>query len=262
MIFIGVFLVLLGILFLYLRRNAQGKLLEMKFVKTSSAQEIEEMQKSIFAEIGAGGFRQQVEMKGVIRCDAPMKAELSGEQCVYFSMNVEERFEETYTENDSQGRTQYKTRTNSTSVAGNTQATRFYLEDSTGKILVASDGAQIDAVKVVDRFEPYQTGTAQLRFGNFSFQGSMQSGARKILGYHYRESILPLGKNLYVIGEVSDAEGMPLIHKPQEKGKPFIISLKSEEELTKGKEQSIVFLFYAAIASVLIGAALIIAGAI
>lgn len=233
----------------------------MKFVKTSTAKEIIEMQASISNEIGAGGFQQQVELKGMIHCDAPLTAELSGQQCVYYNMNVEERYEESYTETDSQGRTQQRTRTGNASVSGNTQTTRFFVEDETGKILVSPSDAQIDAVQVVDRYEPYQMGRTSVQFGSFTFTlPAMQTGARKILGYHYRESILPLGKNVYVLGEVRDSEGQPIIQKPQEKGKPFIISVKSEEELTRGKEQSITFMLYGAIAAFIIGAALVIAG--
>jgi hypothetical protein len=58
-------------------------------------------------------------------------------------------------------------------------------------------------------------------------------GGRRTLGYKYEEQIVPVGKPIYVLGEASDAGGQLAIRKPTKKGTSFIVSLKSEEELTR-----------------------------
>ena len=86
------------------------------------------------------------------------------------------------------------------------------------------------------------------------------SGDRKILGYEYTERILPLDRKAYVIGLASDSTGELMIQQPAEKGKPFIITLKSEEELVKGTESTIKIMMISAIVCWALGAAAIVFG--
>jgi hypothetical protein len=145
----AIILIGVGGLLLYFRKRTQDRLLDIRFVKTSSIAETLDEQRAIAAELGPGGYAQQKEFKGTVRCDAPLTGELSGQPCVYYTMSVEERYEETYTERDSQGNTQTRTRTGSAVVASNTQHTRFLLDDGSGSIAVDFDGASVDARKVV-----------------------------------------------------------------------------------------------------------------
>jgi E3 Ubiquitin ligase len=261
MIIIGVILIAVAGLLLFLRKRSQDKLLEIRYVKTSSCADVLEMQQSIHAEVGPGGFKQQTELKGKAHCESPLKAELSGDACVYYSMSVEERYEERYSERDSQGNTQQRTRTGSNVVASNTQTTRFQIDDGTGRIDVDSAAAKIDARKVMDKYEPYSGMGGSINVGSFTFNlGSIAGGARRVLGYHYRESIIAPGDQLYVLGEVDDSSGTPLMKSPSEKGKPFILSIKSEDELVKGSQSSINFMLYGAIACAIAGLGFILFG--
>ena len=263
MIIAGIILLAIGALLLFLRGKSQAQLLDIKFVKTSAISDVVDMQQSVASEIGPGGFRQQVELKGQCSTDAPLRAELSGQECVYYSMTVSERYEERYTETDSSGNTQQKTRTGTTVVTSNTQSVPFTLTDATGSILVEPDGASIDARSVVNRYDPHQQGMTALQFGSFSFQlGGIGGGGRRILGYEYRESIIPTGQQLYILGDAADAGGTLSVRLPQEKGKPYIVSIKSEEELTRGKESAVLWLLIGAVASFVAGAGLIVAGAL
>jgi hypothetical protein len=258
MLIIGVVLIGVAGLLLYFRKKAEAQLLEIQFVKTSTVAEALEVQQSVAGELGPGGFAQQMEFKGTARCDTPLTGELSQQPCVYYSMSVEERYEETYTERDAQGNSQTRTRTGSAVVASNTQQTRFMLDDGTGSIIVDPDGATIDATKVVDRYEPYGGGGGTLRAGNFTFNlGGILGSPRRVLGYNYRESIIPIGQQLYTLGELNDSGGAPVLRRQSTPKAPFIISVKSEEELTHGKQQSVKFMLYGAIACVVIGLVLI-----
>jgi hypothetical protein len=258
MLIIGIILIALSALLLYFRKSTQAQLLEIRFVKTSSVAEALELQQSIAEEIGPGGLSQQMEFKGVARCDSPLTAEISQQPCVYYSMSVEERYEETYTERDAQGTMRTRTRTGSAVVASNTQHVRFGIDDGTGVLAVDADGASIDARKIVDRFEPYAGGGGMLRAGSFTLQlGGIGGGPRRVLGYHYRESIIAPEEQLYVLGEVNDSSGEAVVRKQSTPKAPFIISIKSEEELTRGKERSIQFQLYGAVALAVAGVACI-----
>jgi hypothetical protein len=261
MIILGIILIGVAALLLFLRKRSQDQLLEIRYVKTSTAAEVLELQQSIFAEVGPGGFKQQTELKGTAFCETPLKAELSGEPCVYYSMSVEERYEERYTERDSQGNTQQRTRTGNNVVASNTQSAPFQIDDGTGRIKIDSSGAKIDARTVMDKYEPYGGMGGSINVGSFTFNlGGIAGGARRVLGYHYRESIIAPGQQIYALGEVDDSSGTPVLKRPSEKGKPFILSVKSEEELTHGSERNINFMFYGAIVCAIAGLGFILLG--
>lgn len=252
---VGGVLLVLGAFLIFLRRKAQSKLLEIKFVKTSTSGELKELADSIKQELGTPGFRQLSEVKGVITCDRPLTGELSKQPCVYYTMNVSERYEETYTERDQQGRDVRRTRTGSSTVASNTQRVDFFVKDETGKIRVNPNDADIDAVQVVSKYEPGQRST--VTFGAVAFNVSGAAGGRRILGYEFSESIVPLDRRVYVLGEATDMSGELVIQKPQEKDKPFIVSLKSEEELTRATEGKIKGLMVGAILCIGAGVAAI-----
>lgn len=258
---IGIVLIVIGIFLLMQRKRTQSHLIEIKSMQSLPLHEIMETQRSIADEIGLGGFNQLVETNGVVVCDEPVTAELSGEHCAYYEMRVEERYEEAYWEKDSEGRDVQRTRTGSQTVASNSQSGCFYVGDGQSRIRIDPDGAKLDLQKSVDRFEPADGGIAgAISFGSFALNLSSGMSGRRILGYHYSESILPLGKKLYVVGAAKDTAGELAIGKPTEKDKPFIVSLKSEEEITEGIEGKTRWLMIGAIASMVIGIGTIVAG--
>jgi hypothetical protein len=253
-IIIGLALIGLSILLIFLRRKSQDKLLEIKSTQTSTTKELVDLCQSVKDGIGnSGGFKQLSEIKGVVKCAQPLNGELSKQPCVYYAMNVSERYEETYYEKDSKGNSVRRTRTGSTTVASNSQSVHFEVEDASGRITVNPNGADIDPVQVVSKYEPSMQGRNSVSFGSFSFNVGRSTGDRKILGYEFTEKIIPLDRRVYVIGEASDSTGELMIQQPSEKGKPFIITLKSEEELTKGTESNIKALMIGAIVSLIAG---------
>lgn len=99
-----------------------------------------------------------------------------------------------------------------------------------------------------------------MQFGGFSFTLSPTQGGRRITGYHYSEHVIPLGEQVYILGEASDREKELIIRQPQEKGKPFIISVRSEEEITKGLEKSATLQQWFGFGLIAVGLAVIVAG--
>lgn len=260
MIIIGAVLLVGSVLLVIVRSRAKDKLLDIKATATSSAKDLIDLEKSIAEEIGPGGLAQLTELRGAARCEEPLTGEISGELCVYYSSSVQERYEEQYTETDSQGRVQHKTRTGSAQVSGNVQSVRFLIDDGSGSVAVEPAGANIDGRKVVDRYEPCQTGRTTIQIGSFSIPVGMSSAGRRILGYQFSETVIPVGAQVYVIGEATDKDGTLRVQRPSEKGRPFILSMKSKEEITRSKQSGITWMLAGAIVAAVGGAALLIAG--
>src|SRR4051794_28699496 len=111
-IIVGIVLLGLGALLATLRRRGQRQVVQIAATKTSTTRDLTELCQEVARDLGAAGrFRELAELKGVIRCDRPLQAELSEQPCVYYEMTVQERFEETYDERDAQGHEQRRTRT-------------------------------------------------------------------------------------------------------------------------------------------------------
>jgi hypothetical protein len=254
----GIVFIIIGIVLVFLRRKNQDKLLDIKATQVSTAKDLTDMCKAVNDELNPGGhgaFKQEAAVQGVVKCDRPLVGELSKEPCVYYDMRVEERYEETYWEKDAEGNNQRRTRTGTTTVASNSQRRDFEIEDATGRIAVNPNSADVDPVQVVSKYE--QNFQDRIAFGNFSFNVNLSSGDRKILGYEFTEKIIPLERRLYVLGEATDASGGLMIQSPSEKNIPFIITLKSREELAKDTESSIKWMMIGAITCFVIAAAAI-----
>ncbi|WP_041235394.1 GIDE domain-containing protein [Dactylococcopsis salina] len=59
------------------------------------------------------------------------------------------------------------------------------------------------------------------------------------LGYEFQEVILPVNIQVYIIGEASDRAGDLELDQPSEENQLFLISYKSEEELSEEKRGDI-----------------------
>ena len=113
------------------------------------------------------------------------------------------------------------------------------------------DGASIDLKDGANRFEPYESNRTY-SFWGVSF--TVPQGTRT-LGFRYAEKIIPLGHPLYIAGEVRESAGNLHIGKPSEKSKPFIVSVKSEEEVVKSREAGAKAQLWFGIALIVVGVA-------
>ncbi len=235
-------------------RGQKKKLFDMQSTETSTVKDITETASSVGNEIGKGSFSQIAEVKGIGSSDSPLSAELSGTPCLYYTMSVSRQYEERRTVTDSEGRRRTETHRGSEVVASNTRSVPFVLTDETGAITVDPSGAQFIAEKTFEEFKPEPRQGASI--GNFIFNIAVSStGGRTTLGYTFTESAVPAGRPLYVLGEASDAGGSLSIRKPSEKGKRFIVSLKSEEELIDSAKGSAKGLLIGAVAALVLGIA-------
>jgi hypothetical protein len=109
------------------------------------------------------------------------------------------------------------------------------VKDDTGEIKVNPEGAEFVAEKVYSNFQPGDISGGSISIGSFrlSLSGLNLGSGRRTLGYNYEEIAIPVDSDLYILGEAADAGGLLQIRKPTEKGKKFMISTKSEEELQR-----------------------------
>jgi hypothetical protein len=261
MVIAGVVFFVISAILIVVRVMTQKKLFEIQSTETLTAKDLQDLYSSVKSEVGQGGFSKMTEVKGVVKCDNPLNSELANQPCVYYSMTVVREFEETREEKDSSGNYRPVTHRGSETISSNTQSVPFYVEDETGKILVNPNDAGIDSQKVLDKFESgeYASGPT-LSFGGWTLNVGGITAGRRTLGYRFQESIVPLGRKIYVLGEATDTSGELAVQKPREKGKKFIISMKSEEELVSGAKSTIKWTLYGAIACDAIAVVLIILG--
>ncbi len=265
---VGAILIVACVVLLLMRRSRQAKLFEIMSTESSTAQQLAESAKYVAERMGeTGSFNKITELKGTIGCDAPLTSEMSKQPCVFYSTSITRDYEETYWETDSQTKQQVqRTRRNTEKVAGTTQSVGFWVEDPTGKVSVNPEGADVDAMQVVDRFQPGELGVGNglVNLGDFTINiGGLTIGpsARtRVLGYRFRESVLPLGRKVYVLGEATDKTGQLAVGMPGQKGHKFLISLKSEEELIRSTGSAIRWMLASAIGSGLAGLVLIVMG--
>jgi hypothetical protein len=131
----------------------QSKLTVMKHTETRSAQDLIGTARAVASDIGSGAFAELTEVKGVVRCQAPLTSELAKIPCVYDHMTITRQYEETSHERDQQGGLVTRTRQDSHEVASHTRLTLFQSEDHTGRITIDPTHGQRTTEKVHARFE-------------------------------------------------------------------------------------------------------------
>ena len=140
----------------------------------------------------------------------------------------------------------------------NTQSTPFHLKDATGEIAVDLHGAEIETEKVLDEFRPEEGG--QISFGDFSMSVGHPRSGRQTLGYHYRESILPLHRRTTIVGTVADLGDRLRLQKPGESDKKFWVTMRTSEEMTRKAQAQAKALLYSCIGCIVVGVILLLIG--
>lgn len=230
MILIPINLAAIAVVLFIIGRSQSKKALDLASTETASAAGLALEASDVAKEIGAGSFSRTAEIKGLVECGSPLKAEMSGAACVWYRSTVTREYEETYTERDSDGRSKTGTRRGSETVSSNERRARFMVRDESGVIVVDPEGAPIDGERVLSKFEQGDVGPS-LSIGGFKLSLSALGGGRRTIGYKIEEWALPLGARVYVLGEARDDGGELRIAKPAAKGGRFIITMKSEEQL-------------------------------
>lgn len=202
-------LVAAGVL-VFFRRKQLAKTELMRQVETSSCAEV--------SGLPAG---TPVEVKGTLRCEQPLTSEMAEKECAYYVSRVVREYEEPDRDDDRPGSNR-----RSETVASNEQSVPFVVEDGTGMVGVRPEGAEFDALQVMNRFERDTEGYGITLGGLTVNLGNRE----RTIGYRYQESVLPVDRPVYVLGVVKeDGE----IGAPETGESRFFVSYRSEEQLER-----------------------------
>jgi hypothetical protein len=203
--------VAVGVL-LYFRRRTLRKTEFMRRVQTSTA-----------AEAAGAAPGTPVEIKGTLRCESPLRSEMADQVCAYYLSRVVREYEEMDRDADGDSRIRRRSET----VASNERSASFVVDDGSGTVGVRGEGAEVDALEVMDRFERDTGGSITL--GGFTVN---LGGGERTIGYRYVENILPVDAPVYVLGVMRE-DGEVGAPQPEDEGSQFLISYRSEEQLEK-----------------------------
>ncbi|AFZ47208.1 hypothetical protein Cyast_1243 [Cyanobacterium stanieri PCC 7202] len=256
------FIIVAIALILFFVKQAQTKShSSVLLARFTDVQELESTCQAITEDIGGGNWRDYVKLWGKITIDEPLISEMKQEPCVHYRMLVQREYEEKVRSQDSEGKTVEKTVRKSETITQNQRSIPFILEDKTGAITINPEDAKFDTIKILDEFRPEQPAGGMLQFGNFSFLVRNNNYHTRTLGYRYQEFILPIHREVLIVGNVSDETGSLKITKPMD-NQPFLISLKTEEELNSDYQKNQNILKYSMISCFVIGFILILVNVI
>ncbi|BBM88032.1 E3 ubiquitin ligase family protein [Candidatus Uabimicrobium amorphum] len=229
---------LVGIIFWFIRGSSLKKLQQIVDTPTSTVKQLEDQLHHSKGQNASKEFRQKVELKGKIVCEKPLLGEISQQECVYYNTKVTHEFEERYQDRDSDGNVRSGTRRRSEIMTKDTRHIPFYLEDETGKIRIEGEGSDVDAIEVVNKLERHPKDN-NLAMGKLvlDLASMVLNKGHRTIGYRMQESIIPLDRRLYILGEVCGDEEL-VVKKPTTSGASFIITTKSEEELVRSQQST------------------------
>jgi len=264
MIIGGVVLAIIGgILWIVMGKKA-GKLGFLESTETSTAKEVNENFTSMSDSFGAGNFSLFTELKGTAIASTPLEAELSKKECVYYKATVTREYEEQQKSKDSEGNVTKRWVRKSETVSSNENtATGFAIKDDSGEILVDMSGAEIHPIKSFSDFEKVNDNNSsgtKVSIGGFSLTTGGGNATIRTIGYKYEEYSIPVNSRLYVLGDANDRSGKLTVSKSKDKKAPFIVSTKSEDELTASLGSSVNGLKYGAFACFGLGGVLVVWG--
>lgn len=243
MLVVGLIALAIGAALLFFGRRTQAKTNLMRSVVTSSVKDLPGLLPG-----------EMVEVKGTIRCAAPLMSEYADKACVWYSSSVVREYEKRERDSDGDMRT---SRTSET-LSSNTQMTAFTVEDSTGTVEIKLDGADIDAPTILNRFEEKNGGGSgpSISVGGLSISAGDND---RTLGYRYVVKALEVDKPIYVLGAYRE-DGTIGVPDHEDRNRKFIVSHRSEEELKRSWGRQAFWLGTSAVVTFVIGALLVIAG--
>lgn len=234
------------------KKKTEGEVTELKFMKASPLAEIHATWKTLVDQNLGGNYRDFIKANGQAATDGEQLSPYGHVACASYVATVEREYEKDETSTDKDGKTTRKTTRSSEVISSQKSPAPFYIADGDVRIGIDLDGAAVDYKDGCDRFEPYEN-TRSYSFFGVPF--SLPSSSARTLGFRYKEKIIPAGHPLHVVGEVRDSSGSLCIGKPSEKGKPFVVSVKSGESVVQDRERSAKTTFYIGIVLMVVGVA-------
>ena len=226
---------------LYFRRRQSSKTGLMRDTETSAA-----------ARVAAMTAGTPVEVKGTLRCEEPLTSEMAGRECAYYTSRVIREYRETDRDTDGD----LETRRRSAVVSESERFAPFFVEDPSGAVGVRGEGAEVDALEVANRFEEREDDGPGFKIGGVTVQ--MGEG-QQTLGYRYVEHVLLVDVPVYVLGTARGDGRIGAAEDGEGNGR-FLISHRSEEDLSKRYERNVLVLALVAAGLLVFGAVFLAGG--
>ncbi len=232
---IGSIMLVLGALLAILApMKIKNKNIEIRFMQTTPVKELKEILEGN-AAAGLEGYRHYVELKGKAGSEKPVKTPFSEKEVAYYDSNLYQVTEERQTPAD-KSKTAQAVKKNETLMSNDKSSQPFYLKDTSClqevTIDISQAGSALEALKTFDRFEPSNN------LGKYSFfTGNRYSvSGTGTLGFRMTEKTIPLGQNLYVLGEARLENNRIFLGKPVDKKKPFIVSVRDKSDIVSSNK--------------------------
>jgi len=230
-IIVGAILILIGVSLFFGSKKQASKSLAISSTDETSPRNLAENYESMSNSYGKGSFKLYSKLYGVAHTNQPIISEYSKKECAYVYVEIEREFERLDTKIDSNGTKTEKWVKKTELVLDREQvAEDFAIKRDDWSIRLNHRDAEIDAIESYSVFEKeaYQN-EIDFSFAGISFKNTPTN---KTIGFYHVEKSIPVGQSLFVVGNANDDSGELIISKSTEKNKPFIISTKSESEVT------------------------------
>lgn len=189
----------------------------------ASAQVLEDTPTTEAGRVQSSGY---FEVQGKVVCEAPLQAPRDQRPCVWYRHVITEHYEERYTDSEGRDRTRSKSRT----ILNETRGTTFQIQDRTGRVSCRPDGADIQGHGSSRRHRQEQPLLGSI----FESVGSW--GRRdRTTGQTEKVEVLYVGDFLYAIGQIDHHPGGLTMGPDKQGGRPFLLSIHSEEEILAKK---------------------------
>lgn len=252
---LGIILIAVGIGLFFYKKKLEEKVLNVKYYDQTDIKSAVDTCLSVSGELGSGHYSQMVKVSAKAHLDEPLIGEFSDDKCVYYEAWAEHHFEKLVERKDENGKTKRSWVSDTDTIGSSTKGGIFTLNDGSGEVLIDIKNSDLSIDYSVNQFKTSGR-RVDFSFGHFSPESSSRIKSK---GYKELERNIPLGQQLFVVGELNDRNGNPTITISAEKGNPFIVSIHSEEKVIGGLESKTKATFYGAIASCVVGVVLIIA---
>lgn len=240
MVIFGIILLIVGGVLFFVQRHQTQKAFSIKAARPMTAAELQETAGAVAAEIGGGSWRDYVKLWGEVVAKQPLYSEHRQEPCVHYVSEVTREYETTETTRSPEGEVKTERKRESETISRNQQSIPFGLRDRTGTVTVDPADANLETITILDEFRPQRSGHT--------------------LGYRYQERVLPVGRNVLVVGAVSDLTGEVIIGKPVQSSHQYLISLKDEETLASATTRDARTSFYSMVVCWGLGLGLLVLG--
>ncbi len=261
LIILGVIALLVAVGLFFAARSQRAKLEALSGAQTYTVQLAHDVHQRVVENLGTEALQQVCDITGTIECDEPLTGPLSEKPCIAYSYrkvrDVEEEVppeaDDEADEKGSKGASddtkpaEPRTRRSTETVESRDEQVEFFwLRDDSGRVLVSPKGADL---------ELEETGTHE--------EGADEPPAegRRVLGYRTTERALTVGQQVYILGCVVDLQDQPLIGRhPTDSDQAFLISWRTERDLTQRAESGSRSYQIAAAASGALGIVLLVLG--